>query len=163
MSVRILFSKVALAAGLLLSGCGGAEQSTSSPISQWCTDPPKDGTGNAVMTLVKKPDASLPAKVAVQFNGKEEATFVDDGTGLDAKAGDGIYTHAAKVPVTPTEHYCNNVVEGAQSTALSTELSALQQAISVMGSCSVRTCNTCLGASLGLPCVCVSCNVTVTF
>lgn len=142
-----------------LAGCGQPE--VSSPLSQWCTDPPRDGNGNAVLTLVKKPDATLPPQISAQFNDQPEVTFYDDGTNLDQKAGDGIYTRAAKVPVTPTEHSCNPVLEpGSASSKLTGSLS---QPVTVSGSCTVKTCNSCLGAKLGLPCVCVSCDVTITF
>jgi hypothetical protein len=171
--LRALFGLV-LFASLTQPACGSNDASAPA-LSEWCTEPPRDSSGNTVLTLVKRPDAELPPKISVAFNDQPEVTFVDDGTGLDVRAGDGIYTHSAKVPVTPTEHSCNPVLTSGSGTANTTQMSrvvglggsgdygAIAQAVTVMGSCSVRTCGGCLGASLGLPCFCVSCSVTITF
>lgn len=170
-ALRGLLLSGSIVLGGLLAGCGTASDTISSPLAEWCTDPARDASGNGVLTLVKKPDASLPSSINVIFNDQAPVSFVDDGTGLDVKAGDGIYTHSVKLTQAPTTHSCNPVLEepasaGAQTQSVSGrygDYGALLQK-EVSGSCSFKVgkCG-CLAQSLGFSCVCVSCNITISF
>ncbi len=150
------------------TACGGGSTTgtITSPLSEWCTDPNPSGTGgNTLLTLVKKSDQTLPPKIVAKFNSLEATEFLDDGTGGDAKAGDGIYTRAVKVATPPTEHGCNPVVESAGTTSTkSSGVGEVAEAIKIKATCSTVNCPPGCKSLLGGQCtICLTCDFEFSF